>query len=204
MKRPSSQRLQVHARTPTMHPIVHMRAQCNALRSCPPNPSQGVLSCSPTPSRGPPRRSSTSDTGGCSVSSRRLGDCSRWFSSSDQQDELSPADEWIQKATIEQSGGVGAGPGKRMCSPIPRRSIRARGARCAASSYRRQQEDTCSRSGEHACQGTGRIGSSSAQPYCGAKSTARCSQAAHLELPSLCSRCTNLGAILVHRRIPYS
>ena len=112
VKRPSSQRLQVHARTPTMHPIVHMRAQCNALRSCPPNPSQGVLSCSPTPSRGPPRRSSTSDTGGCSVSSRRLGDCSRWFSRSDQQDELSPADEWIQKATIEQSGGAGAGAGQ--------------------------------------------------------------------------------------------
>ena len=112
MKRPSSQRLQVHARTPTMHTTVHMRAQCNALRSCPPNPSQGVLSCSPTPSRGPPRRSSTSDTGECSVSSRRLGDCSRWFSSSDQQDELSPADEWIQKATIEQSGGAGAGAGQ--------------------------------------------------------------------------------------------
>ena len=109
---PSSQQLQMHARTPTMHTTVHMRAQCNALRSCPPNPSQGALSCSPTPSRGPPRRSSTSDTGRCSVSSRRLGDCSGWFSSSDQQDELSPADEWIQKATTEQSGGAGAGAGQ--------------------------------------------------------------------------------------------
>ena len=40
---PSSQQLQMHARTPTMHTTVHMRAQCNALRSCPPNPPQGAL-----------------------------------------------------------------------------------------------------------------------------------------------------------------
>ena len=143
---PSSQQLQMHARTPTMHTTVHMRAQCNALRSCPPNPSQGALSCSPTPSRGPPRRSSTSDTGRCSVSSRRLGDCSGWFSSSDQQDELSPAPtNGFKKRQLSSQEGRGQGPGKRMCSPIPRRSIRARGARCAASPCRRQHEDTCSR-----------------------------------------------------------
>ena len=108
----SSQRLQMHAQTPTMHSAVHMRAHSNALRPCPPNPSQGALSRSPIPSRGPPRRSTTSDTGRSSVSSRRLGDCSGWFSSSDQQEELSPADEWIQKATTEQSGGAGAGAGQ--------------------------------------------------------------------------------------------
>ena len=78
----SSQRLQMHAQTPTMHSAVHMRAHSNALRPCPPNPSQGALSRSPIPSRGPPRRSTTSDTGRSSVSSRRLGDCSGWFSSS--------------------------------------------------------------------------------------------------------------------------
>ena len=180
-----------------MHTTVHMRAQCNTLRSCPPNPSQGVLSCSPTPSRGPPRRSSTSDTGGCSVSSRRLGDCSRWFSSSDQQDELSPADERIQKATIEQSGGAGAGAGQ--ADVLTHSTTLDQSERCTVRYIILSppaREDTCSRSGEHACQGRIAIGSSSAQPYCGAKFTARCSQAAHLELPSLCSRCTNLGAIL--------
>ena len=78
--------------TPTMHTAVHMRAQGNALRSCPLNVSQGVLSRSPTRSRGPPRRLSTSDTGRCSVSSRRLDDCSGWFSSSDQQVEVHPVD----------------------------------------------------------------------------------------------------------------
>ena len=172
VKRPSSQRLQVHARTPTMHPIVHMRAQCNALRSCPPNPSQGVLSCSPTPSRGPPRRSSTSDTGGCSVSSRRLGDCSRWFSSSDQQDELSPADEWIQKATIEQSGGAGEGRASGCAYPFhdarSEREVHGALHHLIVASTR-----TPAVAGEHACQGTGRIGSSSAQPHCGAKCTSR-------------------------------
>ena len=102
-----------HARpTPTMHAAVHMRTHSNALHSFPPNASQRALSRSPTPSRGPPRRSPTNDTGRCSVSSQPLDDCSGWFSSSDQQGELSPADEWIQKATTEQSGGAGAGGGQ--------------------------------------------------------------------------------------------
>ena len=95
-----------------MHAAVHMRTHSNALHSCPPNASQRALSRSPTPSRGPPRRSPTNDTGRCSVSSQPLDDCSGWFSSSNQQGELSPADEWIQKATTEQSGGAGAGAGQ--------------------------------------------------------------------------------------------
>ena len=95
-----------------MHAAVHMRTHSNALHSCPPNASQRALSRSPTPSRGPPRRSPTNDTGRCSVSSQPLDDCSGWFSSSNQQGELSPADEWIQKATTEQSGGAGAGGGQ--------------------------------------------------------------------------------------------
>ena len=77
--------------TPTMHPAVHMRAQSNALRSCPPNASQDTLSRTPAPSRGPPKCSSTSDTGRCSVSSRRLDDCSGWFSSFDPRIDFAPA-----------------------------------------------------------------------------------------------------------------
>ena len=95
-----------------MHAAVHMRTHSNALHSCPPNASQRALSRSPTPSRGPPRRSPNNDTGRCSVSSQPLDDCSGWFSSSNKQGELSPADEWIQKATTEQSGGAGAGGGQ--------------------------------------------------------------------------------------------
>ena len=57
-----------------------MRAQSKAPRPFSLNASQGTLSRSPTPSRGPPRRSSKSDTTRISVTTRRLENCSRWFS----------------------------------------------------------------------------------------------------------------------------
>ena len=105
----------------------------------------------------------------------------------------------FKKRQLSSQEGRGQGPGKRMCSPIPRRSIRARGARCAASPYRRQHEDTCSRRRARVSRDwTHRQQLSSTALWSKVHRKVRTGRSP--ELPSFCSRCTNLGAILVHRR----
>ena len=74
------------------------RKQSKALRPFSLNASQGTLSRSPTPSRGPPRRSSKSDTTRISVTTRRLENCSGWFSSVDPRIYFDPAHREIDQS----------------------------------------------------------------------------------------------------------
>ena len=85
-----------------------MRVLCAPECPCPPDQSKGTSSCPLSPARSASRRSSASGCARLSATTRRLTDCSGWFSSTAQQVQLGPDAGGAQIRKDEQVGGARA------------------------------------------------------------------------------------------------